>query len=141
FALRPDADTVAGRGDARALLLEDMAAVAHLLADSTLDTGAAFAIANPDPGFSVQTFVLDAGTIHPGLDAGQYVGRLDYRGRAETGLRILAIAGPRLAIPYVAPAGNPGPAGRTEYVAVHLATPARGRGLFLGSAAIQLLGS
>ena len=58
----------------------------------------------------------------------------------ETGLRIMEVTGANVRIPYQAPAGNPGPAGRTEYVAVHLATPAGSKGLFLGSAAIRLVG-
>ena len=56
----------------------------------------------------------------------------------ETGLRILEVAGPELLIPYQAPAGDPGPVGRVEYVAVHLATPDGGKGIYLGSAAIRL---
>jgi hypothetical protein len=230
FAGRPAADTAAARGDARALLLEDMAAVAHLLADVSVDSGGAFAIAAPDPGFSVQAFALESGSIPGDLDLGNYTGLLEYQGRAEiwpvgvqadegviaavdplivplpvamrvadagvrpggstvvtveapqrqrpagpggaarepvrlavhvladvppdqrgtipagvagaeTGLRILDVAGPHLAVPYHAPAGNPGPAGRLEYVAVHLATAANTSGVFLGSAAIRLLGS
>jgi hypothetical protein len=230
FILRPAADTGPARGDARALILEDMAAVAHLLADPVINIGTGFAIAAPDPGFSVQAFALDAGSIQPDLDEGHYAGRLDYFGRAEiwpvgvlagegvilavdplivplpvemrvadagvrpggsttitvdaprrqrlagpgggtrtavrlavrvladvppdqrgtipagaagaeTGLRILDVAGPQLVVPYQTPAGNPGPAGRIEYVAVHLATSDNTSGVFLGSAAIRLLGS
>lgn len=230
FIQRPATDTPAGRGEARALLLEDMATVAHLLAAPALNTGSGFTITAPDPGFSVQAFGLATGTVQPAMEAGHYAGRLDYRGRAEvwpvgvqspegvilavdpvvvplpvtmvvgdpgvrpggsttvtvdapqahrlvnslgdarvplklavaivadvppdqrgtvpagiageeTGLRILDVAGPRLVVPYVAPAGNPGPAGRTEFLAVHLATPANGRGVLLGSAAIRLLGT
>jgi hypothetical protein len=59
----------------------------------------------------------------------------------ETGLRILDVTGPELLIPYQAPAGDPGPVGRIEYVAVHLATPDGGKGIFLGSAAIHLVGA
>ena len=57
----------------------------------------------------------------------------------ETGVRILDLTGPELLIPYQAPAGDPGPVGRIEYVAVHLATPDGGKGVYLGSAAIRLL--
>src|SRR5262249_7381323 len=56
-----------------------------------------------------------------------------------TGLRIIEVTGPQVSIPYQAPASDPGPAGRTEYVAVHLATPTGSQGLFLGSAAIHLV--
>lgn len=230
FALRPAANTPAARGDARALMLEDIAVVAHLLADPPVIVGTAFGVAAPDPGFSVQAFALEAGSIDAELNQGLYAGFLDYRGRAEfwpagvasdegviaavdpfivplpiamrvadaglrpggsttvtveapqgqrrtglggagrtavrlavhvladvppdqrgsipagiagaeTGLRILDVAGPHLAVPYTAPAGNPGPAGRIEYVAVHLATSANTSGVFIGSAAIRLLGS
>ena len=230
FILRPAADTAAAHGDARALMLEDMAAVAHLLSDPGMNTGGGFAIAAPDPGFSVQEFALDSGAIQSGLQSGNYAGQLHYRGRAEvwptgaqspegviqavdplivplplglrvadagvrpggsttvtvdapqaqrigatvsgpravvrlavsvladvppaqrgtipagvagaeTGTRILTVSGPRLAVPYQAPAGNPGPSGRIEYVAVHLATTANTTGVFLGAAAIRLLGS
>lgn len=58
----------------------------------------------------------------------------------ETGVTVLPLgADGALDIRYAAPAGNPGPNGRTEYVAVHLATPDRQRGIFLGSAAIRLV--
>lgn len=60
---------------------------------------------------------------------------------AETGVRVLDLTASRLVIPYQAPAADPGPMGRLEYVAVHLATPGNDRGLFLGSAAIQLVGA
>jgi hypothetical protein len=230
FIMRPATDTAAGHGDARALMLEDMAAVAYLLADPAMNTGSGFATATPDPGFSVQAFALNAGSIQPNLDADHYTGQLDYLGRAEiwpagvqgpegvilavdplivplpvemrvadagvrpggsttvtvaapqrqrlagpggaaraavrlavrvladvppdqrgtipagvagaeTGLRILDVAGPQLAVPYQAPASNPGPAGRIEYVAVHLAMSDNTSGVFLGSVAIRLLGS
>lgn len=58
----------------------------------------------------------------------------------ETGVRIVDVTTPVVAIPYLAPAGDPGPGGRTEYVAIHLAMPDNAKGLFLGSAAIRLVG-
>jgi hypothetical protein len=58
---------------------------------------------------------------------------------AETGLRLVTPAGGTAEVTYRAPAADPGPAGRTEYVAVHLATADGTRGLFLGSTAIQLV--
>lgn len=56
----------------------------------------------------------------------------------EAGVRIVAVTPPRTSLDYVAPA-SPGRAGRIEYVAVHLATPDRLRGLFLGSTPIRVL--
>jgi hypothetical protein len=230
FSMQPSADTETARGDARALMLEDIAAVAHLLADTALGSGSGFAIASPDPGFSVQAFALDKGSVQQDLQAGHYTGRLDYLGRAEvwpvgvqgdegviraadplivplplalrvtdggvqpggsttimvdapqtqrlagpaggsrapvrlavmvladvppgqrgtiptgtagaeTGVRILEVTGLHLAVQYQAPAGNPGPAGRIEHVAVHLATSSNTSGVLLGSVAIRLLGS
>jgi hypothetical protein len=58
---------------------------------------------------------------------------------AEPGIRIVPAAPARVEILYRAPSADPGPAGRIEYLAVHLATPERARGLYLGSAAIRLL--
>ena len=57
---------------------------------------------------------------------------------AETGLKIVAVTPPETTMQYTAPAGELG-ATRVEYVAVHLATPDKQRGVFLGSAAIHLL--
>jgi hypothetical protein len=230
FTSRPATDTAADRATARALLLEDMSAVAHALADPGLTDGSGFVTAAPDPGFQVKEFLLANGTIKPVLDAGTFTGELICAGIAdvwpvgtlaaeavidavdpaivplplalrvadagvapggattvtiatafprrltdpvtgargaarvavavladvppaqrgtitagvagnETGLRVLDAAGPRLVIPYRAPVANPGAAGRTEYVAVHLATADNGKGVFLGSAAIRLVGS
>lgn len=58
---------------------------------------------------------------------------------AEPGVRIVPAGQARVEIPYRAPSGDPGPAERVEYLAVHLATPERAKGLYLGSAAIRLL--
>lgn len=222
FATRPAAETPAARADARALLLEDVSAVAHALADAPAGDGGVFVVAAPDPGFSVRRFLLDGGLLSP-PDA-PFTATLRFRGEAmvwpvgesepegviaevepllvalpvtlrapegglrpggegvvrlalgralrtvagareasdlavsvladvpigergtvpagaageETGLRILP-GGEEVAIPYRAPAGDPGPNGRTEYLAIHLARPDGGRGLFLGSAAIRLV--
>src|ERR1051326_300043 len=57
---------------------------------------------------------------------------------AETGLQVIAAAVPETVIEYAAPAGNLGST-RVEFVAVHLATPDKEKGVFLGSAAIQLV--
>src|SRR5262245_42939092 len=57
---------------------------------------------------------------------------------AEPGLQLVAVAAPETVIDYAAPAGDPG-ATRLEFVAVHLATPDKRKGAFLGSAAIQLM--
>lgn len=57
---------------------------------------------------------------------------------AETGLKIVPVTAPETAIQYNAPAGELGVT-RVEYVAVHIATPDKKRGVFLGSAAIHLL--
>ena len=56
----------------------------------------------------------------------------------ETGVRIVPVADPETVAGYRAPAGELG-ATRAEAVAVHLATPEGGRGLFLGSAAVILV--
>lgn len=58
---------------------------------------------------------------------------------AEPGLFIVAATFPETTIGYKAPAGDPGPAGRTESLAIHLATPKGGKGLLLGSATIRLV--
>lgn len=64
---------------------------------------------------------------------------LDGSVAAETGLRLVTPATDSAEVTYRAPAADPGPAGRTEYVAVHLATADDARGLFLGSVAIRLV--
>jgi len=55
------------------------------------------------------------------------------------GVRIVPAPQARVEIRYRAPSGDPGALGRVEYLAVHLATPERARGVYLGSAAIRLL--
>lgn len=222
FVTRPVADTPAARADGRALLLEDVSAVAHALADAPAGDGGVFAVAAPDPGFLVQRFSFEGGGLLS-ADA-PFAASLRFRGDAlvwpvgapepegviaevepllvalpvtlrapetplrpgaegvvrlalgralrteggtrgpsdlavsvladvpvaergtvpggadgmETGVRILP-GGEEVAIVYRAPAGDPGPNGRTEYLAIHLARPDGGRGLFLGSAPISLV--
>lgn len=63
---------------------------------------------------------------------------LDGQDGAETGLRIVAAGAASTVIRYKAPTGDLG-ATRAEFVAIHLATPDGQRGIFLGSAAIQLV--
>ena len=55
----------------------------------------------------------------------------------ETGFRVIAVTPPLTAITYQAPAA-PIARGRTEYVAIHLATPDGHRGIFIGSIAMRL---
>ena len=56
----------------------------------------------------------------------------------ETGVRIIPEGGAETVIAYHAPEGTLGTT-RTEYVAIHMATPDNRRGVFLGSAAVNLL--
>lgn len=58
---------------------------------------------------------------------------------AETGVALVRVETPRVAIRYRAPDQGPSGAGRTEYLAIHLATPDGKAGVHLGSAAIRLL--
>jgi hypothetical protein len=58
---------------------------------------------------------------------------------AEQGLFIVPATLPETTIRYEAPAGSPGPAGRTESLAIHLATAEGGKGPLLGSATIRLV--
>ncbi|MES2443248.1 MAG: hypothetical protein V4574_10495 [Pseudomonadota bacterium] len=241
FRLRPAQNGAPARAEARALLLEDMSAVAWLLADPEMANGIGFAVEGPDQGFRVLGFALASAAAPADLVDGCCTGRLVMRGDArvwpvgpahpedvirtidrvlaplplafhvadagvrpgastsvtaalgplkrlpqacngvrgpirlavsvladvplaargtiaagvdgnEAGVRIVAAAAetvtengaatgtaPPTVIPYQAPAGNPGPAGRLEYVAFHLATPDGGKGLYLGSAPIQLV--
>lgn len=55
----------------------------------------------------------------------------------ETGVRIVPVGGAETMIVYRAPTGSLGSV-RTEYVAIHLATPEKRVGVFLGSAAVNL---
>jgi hypothetical protein len=57
---------------------------------------------------------------------------------AETGSQIVATTEPETVIIYKAPTGNIGST-QLEFVAVHLATPEKKSGLFLGSAAVRLV--
>lgn len=57
---------------------------------------------------------------------------------AETGSQIVTTTEPETIIVYKAPTGNIGST-RLEFVAVHLATPEKKSGLFLGSAAVRLV--
>lgn len=226
FRAKPAGNSPPARTAARTLLLEDMSAVAFLLADPSLQTGAAFAVAAADPGFRVLRFGIVAGTTVPGAADDGLSGQLVAQGEAqvwpvgvqrdegvieaidrviaplpvtiqvappvvrpdketrvtcdlgplarldaatgapapielavtvladvpaaqrgtvpnslagtEAGVRIVPAGQPRVEIRYRAPAGDPGPDGRIEYLAVHLATPERAKGLYLGSAAIRL---
>ena len=83
FVARPAADSVAARTAARTLLLEDMSAVAYLLADPAVQTGAAFADGNADPGFRVLRFGLVAGTAPPAIVDNGYSGQLVVQGHAQ----------------------------------------------------------
>jgi hypothetical protein len=56
----------------------------------------------------------------------------------ETGVRIVPAGGAETIVSYHAPTGSLG-AVRTEYVAFHLATPDKRTGVFLGSAAVNLI--
>lgn len=58
---------------------------------------------------------------------------------SDTGLSLVAIVGETATFEYRAPAADPGPAGRSEAVMVHLAAADGTRGLFLGSVAIRLV--
>jgi hypothetical protein len=58
---------------------------------------------------------------------------------AEPGVAIVKAGSARPTFPYRAPADDPGRPGRTEYVAIHLATADRRKGVLLGSAAIRLV--
>ncbi len=227
FRMRPASASETARADARTLLLEDMSAVAYLLAEPSLQNGTGLAAADPDPGFRVLSFALASATAPADVTDGCYAGQLVMRGDAqvwpagvatdegvietidrvieplpiafrtahatvrpgmsttmtavlgslwrlvdaangqrgpadlalavladvplplrgtigmgtagaETGVRIVP-ASPEVAIAYTAPAGNPGPAGRLEYVAVHLATPDGRKGVYLGAVPIQLV--
>jgi len=227
FLLRPSADTLAGRTEARALILEDVSATAHLLNDPAVLDGSAFAVAASDPGFLVDRLSFESGQSVPELDDGLFSATLGFKGEAriwpvgiaqeegvitqldalasslplrftvaqsalppdaqtriggalgalrrddgeensdpasiavnvqadvpisergtmlggavgvEAGVRIFPLGEDGvLDILYQAPSGDPGPNGRTESVAVHLAKPDGRRGLFLGSTAIRLL--
>ena len=56
----------------------------------------------------------------------------------ELGVRIIPAGDAETVIAYHAPEGSLGTT-RTEYVAIHMATPDNRRGVFLGSAAVNLL--
>ena len=225
FQLRPAQAGAAARAAARALLLEDMSAVAYLLAEPRVQNGAELAGDGDDPGYRVLSFALASAAAPAELVADCCTGRLVMRGDAhvwpigaaqpegvigtidrviaplplalrvahaqvrpgamtmvtvapgsltrlvdpngdrgplnlaltmladvplaargtipagddgvETGVRILPVT-PDMALPYQAPAGDPGANGRIEYLAVHLATPDGHKGLYLGSAPIRL---
>lgn len=62
FLRRPSADNDAARGSARTALLEDISAVAHLLADPSVGNGDAFATGGSDQGFRVWRSALVGGT-------------------------------------------------------------------------------
>jgi hypothetical protein len=70
FSARPAAAGAAERAAARTLLLGDVSAVGHALADGSFDSGAAFAVAG-DPGFAVRSFLLAAGDLDPDAVAGE----------------------------------------------------------------------
>jgi hypothetical protein len=226
FFLRPASTNAAGLASARETLLDDLALASHRLAQESFASGGAFAVADPDPGFSVRSFLLEGGGIVRDADPDNLAGVLRYRGSAElwppgevqqegeiravdavivalpleidakdtvvragqsatirvrslggqrlmvreprqtqplqiavtvvsdaapaqrgsisggtpgveTGFRIIDLTPPQTAVSYQAPASGITRT-RIEYVAIHLASPDRRRGVFLGSAAVRL---
>lgn len=224
--LRPTDATPAGLASARETLLDDLALTTHRLAEESLTSGRAFAVADPDPGFRVNSFLLEGGGIQRDAEQENLSGVLRYRGSAEvwppgearpegeilavdsvivalpleidardavvhagqsatirvrslggrrlmtrdpretqplqiavtvlsdappaqrgsisdgsagveTGFRIIDLTPPDTSVTYQAPASGISRT-RIEYVAIHLATPERRRGVFLGSAAVRL---
>jgi len=226
FFMRPADATANARAGARETMLDDMALTFHQLAQDTVGNGAAFTVADPDPGFKVLSFLLEKAEIQRDGGPDALSGTLHYRGNAqiwppgvvqnegqiravdtvivplpldisaketvvqvgqratilvrslggqrlmaadprqtqrlqiavtvlsdaapaqrgsissgvagaETGFRIIDLTPPETAIAYEAPVANV-TRPRTEYVAIHLASPDRTRGVFLGSAAVRL---
>jgi hypothetical protein len=81
--LRPADDSAAAQADARSLLLEDLSAVAHLLAEGTVRAGTAFAVADPDPGFQVTALELGRGSAPRALVDGALGAVLELEGGVE----------------------------------------------------------
>jgi len=83
FHVRPGDETIGAVRIARASLLEDVAVVAHALAEAKIRGGKAFAAAIADSGYEVESFVLTKATIGDGLrDDGLLGGELEYIGAA-----------------------------------------------------------
>ena len=82
FAIRPES-TAAGLSLARTLLLEDLSLSSHFLADEKIRSGASFAVANPDPGFRVTAFVVEANAFNRDLQQSLLTARLECRGQAD----------------------------------------------------------
>lgn len=226
FFLRPSSGTPAALADARETLLDDLSLAGHRLAQDNVSSGQAFAVADPDPGFKVNSFLLDSGGIERDAAGDRLSGLLRYRGSGEvwppgevqqegeilavdsvivplplaieardavvragqtatirvrslggqrlmareprqtqplqiavtvvsdaapaqrgsivggtagveTGFRVVDLTPPETVVSYQAPASGITRT-RIEYVAIHLASPDRHRGVFLGSAAVRL---
>lgn len=91
------------------------------------------AIRTPLTNASLQlavTVLSDAAPAQRGTISGGNAGK-------ETGFRIIDVTPPQTTITYQAPAGEINRS-RIEYVAVHLATPDRHSGVFIGSFAMRL---
>jgi hypothetical protein len=82
FAIRAQ-NTPAGLGSARTLLLDDLSLSTHFLARDNIQSGAAFAVANPDPGFKVSEFVVVKNLFNRDPQLGLLTARLECRGLAD----------------------------------------------------------
>jgi hypothetical protein len=69
FATRPTGSGAPERTAARTLLLGDVSAVGHALADGAFESGAAFTV-DGDPGFAVRSFLFGGGDVDPELAEG-----------------------------------------------------------------------
>jgi hypothetical protein len=71
------------RANARETLLDDMALTCHRLAQNDLLDGTAFAVADPDPGFKVRSFLLETAEIRRDGSPDRLSGIARYKGTGE----------------------------------------------------------
>jgi hypothetical protein len=78
--IKPSEETAKAIRDARALLLEQVARIAHILADPEVRSGKAFLLKDTDPGLAVETFMLAKATVADAPADGVIVAKLRYEG-------------------------------------------------------------
>lgn len=83
FLRRPQNQSAAAAAAGREQLLVDLTLVGHALGRSEVRSGAAFAVAAPDPGFAVRSFGLGEGDLLAVATDGALAGELHYEGSAD----------------------------------------------------------
>jgi hypothetical protein len=83
FSMTPQDNTREGLIAARGLILDDISLAAHALAAEGVRDGSAFHTSAPDPGFEINSFLFQKGTMPGELTAQLFSGELLYQAAAS----------------------------------------------------------